>query len=140
MYLFYSLNLKKIFLFSCMLSFLAFSVFADNKQKIQKNHRLRDPFSKDTVYVSSVNNILNDKLFVASIIIMKNGEKLAVLHVPGYDNNFFVSENEKISYVDFSASSNPSNSKIIHLKILEINNSDILVAPVGDIQKHFIIR
>jgi hypothetical protein len=140
MYLFYSLNLKKSLVFSCLVYFLAFSVFADNNKKNQKKRRLRDPFSKDTVYVSSANNILNDKLFVAGIIIMENEEKLAVLHVPGYDNNYFVSESETISYVDYSVSSNPSNPKIIHLKILKINNSDIVVAPSGDIQKQFIIR
>ena len=133
-------NFKKIYIVICLGICLTYSLSADTNKNVKKNRRLRDPFSKGTVYVSSAPNMSNDKFFIAGIIIMENGEKYAVLHIPGYENNLLVTEDQMLSYTDGSSGTNSSYQQNINLKIIKINESDIVVAPDGDLQKQFIIR
>ena len=135
-----SVKLKKIYIVISVGMFLSYSLSADTNNNLKRQRRLRDPFSKGTVYVSSAPNMANDKFFVAGIVIMENGEKYAVLHIPGYENNFLVTENQTLSLMNGASGTNSSYQKNINLKIIKINESEIVVAPDGDIQRQFIIR
>ena len=105
-----------------------------------KDQHLRDPFSEgNELYLPDAQG-LNSSLSVAGIIIMASGEKMAVLNVPGFRKTFFVKENDVIQISSESGEKNSSSALSVSLKILKIHDSEILAAPVGDLNNTLIIR
>jgi len=108
-------------------------------EKIQ-NKRMRDPFSEGNGLSFPEVDGVSYSLSVAGIIIMESGVKLAAINLPGGKKSCFCKEHDILEVATETLDKPASNSKRISLKIIEIKDSGVLVAPVGDLNNAFVIR
>jgi hypothetical protein len=110
------------------------------KTNTLNDKRLRDPFSEGNELFLPDAQGLNTSLSVAGILVMEAGDKMAVLNVPGFKKTFFVRENDVIQISPEPVDKSKAHGASISLKILKIHESEVIAAPLGDLNNTLIIR